>query len=1083
MDKEQFLFENTLGKMSINKLKELALLQGIIIPDTMKKKIDIIFELSKKYKESPFEYKKKKETTIKGKTLTPEEEHQNMETLKSIDPIVGNNWLTYLDQNGQKIVKSLLEHQKRFTQVFNYFNTSGVIAIHGVGTGKTLMTISTLVMYLNIYNSKNEQYGVIIVAPPAILRQWKSLILELGFLPNSQLIKFYTYAGFSKLSMGSCDKHLVIFEESHILRSNVIFKDETTESGEKERVVVGGKQPWATILRNAHAHKTLCLSATPFINKIYDIYNQLQLINQSNVILTEAQFKEYFSSLTKNDEKQAFKSIFDKNVDLYKISKTNPLYGEFPEYDIIYKTFAITKDIDKYIKVYEQFEMIEDPYTGEEKRIPLDPFNSVTRVLDQRPKINYCVDQALRKIIANGKEYQARVMFYTSSVKDVATKLSLELTRLNIPVAIVSGSLKQGIEDYNAGRINHIIITKAGTEGVDLKNTDICIIIEPTFNLSSIEQAMARSIRFRSHKTHHTNKVEVIKLLNIIPQDVDKIEHSLIEIKKLKIEKISYDDYDHTMNFDEKISWLSKLRKESRSVDFNLLLLSYIKHLKITQFIISIQKNSESFTSQYNTVMNDIEKYLITKGTNLTTEQKNKYINDYLNAKNKHKSKDTVLFGKWGNILTPSGTNTMQEFFTPPNIADELIDELNISGDKETYDILEPTAGDGALVDAITRRFKKADFEDKLYKVDAVEMLEKNIAELKNKYGTDPRFEIYQQDFLTFEKTKTYDYIIMNPPFNLKGSVSTSIELRRKSLMGHYYKKQSLLRDIHFIHHAVIHFLKDGGRCVAIGAGRPESELKALFKNDPSINITSELKQYKWKHQNKENEEHKEVKLNFRLYIIEKSITEDYEPDEKDNETKEIPQEKEKKERKKLVWFETTENIKNPKPKKQRKPEMTPEEKQRIKDDKAQERKRAKEQKAQESINIELAKINENIKNLKDLKYSDKKGKAKIIKKEINDTIDYHIKNIEPLSKKVIYYKKKLNENKDNKDEFIKLYKEYLNYDRLFNDAFIPLHNFMNDIAVMKYYGRQKSHDILSKYDDEKVLFKNLYPPYKKRAK
>ena len=45
-----------------------------------------------------------------------------------------------------------------------------------------------------------------------------------------------------------------------------------------------------------------------------------------------------------------------------------------------------------------------------------------------------------------------------------------------------------------------LVITKAGAEGLDLKETRSIVIIDPTFNPSSIEQIIGRGVRYKSHE-------------------------------------------------------------------------------------------------------------------------------------------------------------------------------------------------------------------------------------------------------------------------------------------------------------------------------------------------------------------------------------------------------------------------------------------------------------------------------------------------------------------------------------------------------------------------------------------------------
>jgi len=95
--------------------------------------------------------------------------------------------------------------------------------------------------------------------------------------------------------------------------------------------------------------------------------------------------------------------------------------------------------------------------------------------------------------------------FIYSNYMDAGTlPMAALLKREGIPYAIYHGGLnateKKNIVDmYNKGRIKVILGTSAATEGLDLKGTKLIQVLEPHFNESKTEQAIARGIRFGSH--------------------------------------------------------------------------------------------------------------------------------------------------------------------------------------------------------------------------------------------------------------------------------------------------------------------------------------------------------------------------------------------------------------------------------------------------------------------------------------------------------------------------------------------------------------------------------------------------------
>lgn len=93
-----------------------------------------------------------------------------------------------------------------------------------------------------------------------------------------------------------------------------------------------------------------------------------------------------------------------------------------------------------------------------------------------------------------------------------------------------------------------------------------------------------------------------------------------------------------------------------------------------------------------------------------------------------------------------------QYFGTPPVLADALVGEVD--NYTEGCDILEPSAGQGAIIDAIHRRFPTAS-------VDYYELMPEN----KEIMARKERCTFMGDDFLQ-SGGKQYDIIVANPPFS-----------------------------------------------------------------------------------------------------------------------------------------------------------------------------------------------------------------------------------------------------------------------------------------------------------------------------
>jgi hypothetical protein len=55
------------------------------------------------------------------------------------------------------------------------------------------------------------------------------------------------------------------------------------------------------------------------------------------------------------------------------------------------------------------------------------------------------------------------------------------------------------MSDYNSGKVPVLLISAAGAEGLDLKETRSLIILEPYWNDARLDQVKGRAVRYRSH--------------------------------------------------------------------------------------------------------------------------------------------------------------------------------------------------------------------------------------------------------------------------------------------------------------------------------------------------------------------------------------------------------------------------------------------------------------------------------------------------------------------------------------------------------------------------------------------------------
>ena len=99
------------------------------------------------------------------------------------------------------------------------------------------------------------------------------------------------------------------------------------------------------------------------------------------------------------------------------------------------------------------------------------------------------------------------------------------------------------INNFNNDKFNVLILTRAGTEGIDLKGVRNVIVLDPTWNDSGLEQLVGRAIRYKSHWHLPKNQQNVnVYFLILTKPDIveeddavesgDKILYNIVKKKK-----------------------------------------------------------------------------------------------------------------------------------------------------------------------------------------------------------------------------------------------------------------------------------------------------------------------------------------------------------------------------------------------------------------------------------------------------------------------------------------------------------------------------------------------------------------------
>jgi len=436
---------------------------------------------------------------------------------------------------------SLKKHQLNVANLL--IKERGLIVVHSVGTGKTLTAIATAQCLL----IRKQVDNVIVITPTSLQDNFKKQMKMYSSKINFKNYEFYTIQSLVILLENNeklnCSNSLVIIDEAHNLRTLDGVRYSYIEQFIKK------------------ASKVLLLTATPLINYRYDIINLVSLIRGEKAITMDN-----FDILLLKENKKKLETYLKNILSFYTKDSTNK-DSNFPSKKI--NEIFLEMDSD-YLKSYEN---IED---GKVSQIPdfsgknINVFyNGVRRASNIIEKKSQKIDWIKNKIVENIK---SKFVIFSHFINMGIKPIMKVLDKYNVKYTHITGDLsinkrQEAVDDYNNNKVTVLFMSKAGSEGLDLKNTSYIIILEPAWNENSIEQIIGRGVRYKSHESMPSSKRHVIiyKLYLIKP----------IEYKNLN--KIISNNY---LEYKDKIL----------SVDLYLRNFSWLKQQELISFFKLLQK-------------------------------------------------------------------------------------------------------------------------------------------------------------------------------------------------------------------------------------------------------------------------------------------------------------------------------------------------------------------------------------------------------------------------------------------------------------------------------------------------------------
>ena len=424
----------------------------------------------------------------------------------------------------------LLPHQQRVVDKIK--EKPGLLVYHGVGKGKSLGSLAAL-------DALGQKATV--VTPAAL----KSNILKERdkHFEEGLNIDVDSLENVARKQTTTTNPALVV-DEAHRLR------DPASKSLQALKKI------------NKNVDKTILLTGTPMVNSPADIAPLINLVSHQNLLpenKSEFEKKYIYNKTVKPSfwqslqgikpgevpvlnkyEKDNLQKVFSDWVDYEKGSREG--FPDVEEQEIkvpmskaqlaIYDTVMnqappwVASKIKSNLPPNKQESQQLNAYLQAARQVANTTAPFIQKGKPESPKVQKAFEE-LKKVIDTNPE--AKAVIYSNYIKAGLDPYKELLTQNNIPFGEFSGNIPQKqrdqmIKDYNEGKLKALLLSSAGQQGLDLKNTNLVQLMESGWNEPSLEQAKARAIRYMSHSSlpKEQQKVIVQKFLSTRPETISQ---------------------------------------------------------------------------------------------------------------------------------------------------------------------------------------------------------------------------------------------------------------------------------------------------------------------------------------------------------------------------------------------------------------------------------------------------------------------------------------------------------------------------------------------------------------------------------
>lgn len=402
------------------------------------------------------------------------------------------------------LLTELKPHQQRVVDRLSQEDQDGLVAVHGLGSGKTLTSIAVA-----------DKLGLPadVVTPAALQENYRKEVAKHTDAPFPMHLQSLEMAA---RNGGSLTEPLLIVDEAHRLRNPGKTQAAIAESPAVKRLLLTG-----SLMYNHPAD----MAAPINLAAGQDVLPRYQSEFASRYIAEKRIGPGFWGSLTGKPGETKLVIPDSRKPELRKI------LGKYVDYHPG-STQGFPTTLEQQIKVpmtarqreiYDTILESAPPWVAQKIRANLPPTKTEARELNtfftgirqvsnstaaydtkhapEHPKIDRAVQELQQMLESNPR---AKAIVYSNFLPSGIAPYRERLNKLKIPFGEFTGEMpkpqrEQLVRDYNDNKLKALLLSSAGGEGLDLKGTRMIQILEPHWNDEKLKQVIGRGIRYQSH--------------------------------------------------------------------------------------------------------------------------------------------------------------------------------------------------------------------------------------------------------------------------------------------------------------------------------------------------------------------------------------------------------------------------------------------------------------------------------------------------------------------------------------------------------------------------------------------------------